>query len=120
MDCVMKRCKVFPKPNAKYISGVLSDQKKIIFPSELPLSLGEIRRCLSYADVYEMPEGKGSDKCVLLGIYNFDADNSKAEAATDVPDVELEYPRDEEDDTETDNDQGKESNDGDSQTEQEG
>lgn len=100
MENVIKRCKVFPKPNAKYIPGVLSENRKIIFPAELPLSESEIKRCMAFADVYEMPDGKGSDKCVLLGWHNFLADNSDAEPATDVPDVELSYPRDEEEDTE--------------------
>lgn len=86
-----KRCKVYPRNNLQFIPGILEKQQRIEFPAELPLSEKELRRCLSYADVYEVTDGGD----VLLTMLNFMADNSEAEPATDVPEVELLYPRDE-------------------------
>lgn len=94
-----KRCKVYPRNNLQFIPGILEKQQRIEFPAELPLSEKELRRCLSYADVYEVTDGGD----VLLTMLNFMSDNSEAEPATDVPEVELLYPRDqktEEDDKE--------------------
>lgn len=92
-----KRCKVFPRNNHQFIPGILVKRKRIDLPAELPLSEHELRRCLSYADVYEMV----GDKCVLLTMHNYLSDNTDAEAATDVPeDVEMNYPRDEEENEE--------------------
>ena len=93
MAIEMKRCKVYPRNGLQFIPGILEKQKRIEFPAELPLSPHEIRRCLSYADVYEV---RGEDDCVLLTLDNYLEDNTDATAATDVPDVELLYPRDEE------------------------
>lgn len=93
---IMKRCKVYPRNGKQFIPGILHKRKKIEFPAELPLTLKEVRRCMSFADVYEMPEGKGTTKCVYLNAQNWMADNSKAEAAKDVPKDKLLYPRDEE------------------------
>ena len=65
------------------------------------MSEKEIRRCLSYADVYEVTDAGD----VLLTLENYLEDNSDATPATDVPEVELLYPRggapeeDEEDET---------------------
>ena len=88
-----KRCKVFPRNNHQFIPGILVNRKRIDLPAELPLSEHELRRCLSYANVYEMV----GDKHVLLTMHNYLSDNTEAEAATDVPeDVEMNYPRDEE------------------------
>lgn len=86
-----KRCKVYPRNGLQFIPGILEKQKRIEFPAELPLSEKELRRCLSYADVYEVTDGGD----VLLTMLNLMSDNSKATPATDVPEVELQYPRDE-------------------------
>ena len=85
-----KRCKVYPRNGMQFIPGILEKQKRIEFPAELPLSEKELRRCLSYADVYEVT-GSGD---VLLTMLNFMSDNSKATPAKDVPEDELQYPRD--------------------------
>lgn len=100
-EAIMKRCKVYPRNGKQYIPGILNKRKRIEFPAELPLTLTEIRRCLSFADVYEMPEGKGTDKCVYLNAQNWMADNSEAEAADDVPKTKLLYPRDEKESEDT-------------------
>lgn len=100
-ESIMKRCKVYPRNGKQYIPGILDKRKRIEFPAELPLTLTEIRRCLSFADVYEMPEGKGTDKCVYLNAQNWMADNSEAEAADDVPKTKLLYPRDEKESEDT-------------------
>lgn len=84
-----KTCKVFPRNDLQYIPGILKDQKRIEVPSKLPLTETELARCLSYADVYEVVDGKD----VLLTRLNYLADNSEAEAADDVPEVELAEPR---------------------------
>lgn len=97
MPVEMKRCKVYPRNGLQFIPGILEKQKRIEFPAELPLSPHEIRRCLSYADVYEVRDG---GDCVLLTMENYLADNSKATAATDVPEDELLYPRDEKEEEE--------------------
>ena len=114
-ESIMKRCKVYPRNGKQYIPGILDKRKRIEFPAELPLTLTEIRRCLSFADVYEMPEGKGTDKCVYLNAQNWMADNSEAEAADDVPDTKLLYPRDEKEseDTSEEKDRAKETQDAD-------
>ena len=114
-ESIMKRCKVYPRNGKQYIPGILDKRKRIEFPAELPLTLTEIRRCLSFADVYEMPEGKGTDKCVYLNAQNWMADNSEAEAADDVPDTKLLYPRDEKEseDTTEGKDRAKETQDAD-------
>lgn len=100
-EAIMKRCKVYPRNGKQYIPGILDKRKRIEFPAELPLTLTEIRRCLSFADVYEMPEGKGTEKCVYLNAQNWMADNSEAEAADDVPKAKLLYPRDEKESEDT-------------------
>lgn len=114
-EAIMKRCKVYPRNGKQYIPGILDKRKRIEFPAELPLTLTEIRRCLSFADVYEMPEGKGTDKCVYLNAQNWMADNSEAEAADDVPEAKLFYPRDEKEseDTSEGKDSAKETQDAD-------
>lgn len=114
-ESIMKRCKVYPRNGKQYIPGILDKRKRIEFPAELPLTLTEIRRCLSFADVYEMPEGKGTEKCVYLNAQNWMADNSEAEAADDVPDTKLLYPRDEKEseDTSEGKDSAKETQDAD-------
>lgn len=114
-EAIMKRCKVYPRNGKQYIPGILNKRKRIEFPAELPLTLTEIRRCLSFADVYEMPEGKGTDKCVYLNAQNWMADNSEAEAADDVPETKLLYPRDEKEseDTSEGKDSAKETQDAD-------
>lgn len=86
-----KRCKVYPRNGLQFIPGILEKQKRIEFPAELPLSEKELRRCLSYADVYEVTDGGD----VLLTTLNYLSDNSEATPATDVPEDELLYPRDE-------------------------
>lgn len=111
-----KRCKVYPRNNLQYISGILEKQKRIELPAELPLSEKELRRCLSYATVYEKVS---ASKDVLLTLDNYLLDNTDAEAATDVPDDELLTPRDEKEEEdgeeeeggeeETDEDKGKSS-----------
>ena len=95
MAVEMKRCKVYPRNGLQFIPGILEKQKRIEFPAELPLSPKELRRCLSYADVYEV---RDDDTCVLLTIENYLADNTDAPEATDVPEDELLYPRDEKED----------------------
>lgn len=96
VKATMKRCKVYPRNGKQFIPGILNKRKRIEFPAELPLTLTEVKRCLMFADVYEMPEGKGSEKCVYLDSQNWMKDNSKADAAKDVPKDKLLYPRDEE------------------------
>ena len=108
-EAIMKRCKVYPRNGKQFIPGILHKRKRIEFPAELPLTLTEIRRCMSFADVYEMPEGKGTDKCVYLNAQNWMSDNSEAEAADDVPKTKLLYPRDEEDDTKDKSEAAKDS-----------
>ena len=71
MAIEMKRCKVYPRNGLQFIPGILEKQKRIEFPAELPLSPKEIRRCLSYADVYEVTDAGD----VLLTLENFMADN---------------------------------------------
>lgn len=95
MAVEMKRCKVYPRNGMQFIPGILEKRKRIEFPAELPLSPHEVRRCLSYADVYEV---RDDDACVLLTMENYLADNTDAPAATDVPEDELLYPRDEKED----------------------
>ena len=85
-----KRCKVYPRNGMQFIPGILEKQKRIEFPAELPLSEKELRRCLSYADVYEVTDSGD----VLLTMLNFMQDNSKATPAKDVPEDEHQYPRD--------------------------
>lgn len=84
-----KVCKVYPRNGLQYIPGILEKRERIEFPAQLPMSEKEIRRCLSYADVYEVTDAGD----VLLTLENYLEDNSKATPATDVPEVELLYPR---------------------------
>lgn len=95
-DLFPKRCKVYPRNGLQFIPGILEKQKRIEFPAELPLSETELRRCLSFADVYEVTDGGD----VLVTLSNYLSDNSKATPAKDVPEVELQYPRDEKDEDE--------------------
>ena len=95
MAVEMKRCKVYPRNGLQFIPGILEKRKRFEFPAELPLSPHEVRRCLSYADVYEVRE---DGTCVLLTLENYLADNTDAPEATDVPEDELLYPRDEKED----------------------
>lgn len=84
-----KVCKVYPRNGLQYIPGILEKRERIEFPAQLPMSEKEIRRCLSYADVYEVTDAGD----VLLTLENYLEDNSDATPATDVPEVELLYPR---------------------------
>lgn len=95
-DLFPKRCKVYPRNGLQFIPGILEKQKRIEFPAELPLSETELRRCLSFADVYEVTDGGD----VLVTLLNYLSDNSKATPAKDVPEVDLQYPRDEKDEDE--------------------
>ena len=95
-DLFPKRCKVYPRNGLQFIPGILEKQKRIEFPAELPLSETELRRCLSFADVYEVTDGGD----VLVTPLNYLSDNSKATPAEDVPEVELQYPRDEKEEDE--------------------
>lgn len=89
----IKVCKVYPRNDLQFISGILTKRERIELPAELPLNEHEIRRCLSYANVYE----KVSDnKDVLLTMQNYLLDNTDAPAATDVPETELKKYRQEE------------------------
>lgn len=99
-DLFPKRCKVYPRNGLQFIPGILEKQKRIEFPAELPLSETELRRCLSFADVYEVTDGGD----VLVTLLNYLSDNSKATPAKDVPEVELQYPRDEKDEGEEEED----------------
>lgn len=87
-----KKVKVFPQKQHKYISGILLKQKRIEVPSEVTVYDKDLRRLLSYADVYEVVDGVGD---VLLTLDNYLKDNSSATPATDVPDVELAKPQEE-------------------------
>lgn len=80
-----KVCKVYPRNGIQTISGILPKQEKIELPAKIKLNEKEVRRCMSFADVYEVVE-KGD---VLLTPVNYLADNAKAEIAKDVPTVEL-------------------------------
>lgn len=99
-DLFPKRCKVYPRNGLQFIPGILEKQKRIEFPAELPLSETELRRCLSFADVYEVTDGGD----VLVTLLNYLSDNSKATPAKDVPEVELQHPRDEKDEGEEEED----------------
>lgn len=88
-----KRCKVYPRNNMQYISGILEKQKRIELPAELPLSEHELRRCLSFANCFEMVGGKH----VLLTLDNFNKDNKDGKDVTaTLPRGEVSKPRDEE------------------------
>lgn len=88
-----KRCKVYPRNNMQYISGILEKQKRIELPAELPLSEHELRRCLSFANCFEMVGGKH----VLLTLDNFNKDNKDGKDVTaTLPGGEVSKPRDEE------------------------
>lgn len=80
-----KVCKIYPRNGIQTISGILPKQEKIELPAKIKLNEKEVRRCMSFADVYEVVE-KGD---VLLTPVNYLADNAKAEIAKDVPTVEL-------------------------------
>lgn len=80
-----KVCKVYPRNGIQTISGILPKQEKIELPAKIKLNEKEVRRCMSFADVYEVVK-KGD---VLLTPVNYLADNSEAEVATDVPEDEL-------------------------------
>lgn len=80
-----KVCKVYPRNGIQTISGILPKQEKIELPAKIKLNEKEVRRCMSFADVYEVVE-KGD---VLLTPVNYLADNSEAEVAKDVPKDEL-------------------------------
>lgn len=97
-----KRCKVYPRNNMQYISGILEKQKRIELPAELPLSEHELRRCLSFANCFEMVGGKH----VLLTLDNFNKDNKDGKDVTaTLPEGEVSKPRDEEDEG-TDEEEG--------------
>lgn len=86
-----KRCKVYPRNNMQYISGILEKQKRIELPAELPLSEKELRRCLSYGNCFEMVGGKH----VLLTLENFSKDNKDGKDVTSMlPKGEVSKPRD--------------------------
>lgn len=90
-----KVCKVYPRNGIQTISGILPKQEKIELPAKIELNEKEVRRCMSFADVYEVVE-KGD---VLLTPVNYLADNSEAEVAKDVPEDELkDYTKKEEED----------------------
>lgn len=87
-----KRCKVYPRNNMQYISGILEKQKRIELPAELPLSEHELRRCLSFANCFEMV----GEKHVLLTLDNFNKDNKDGKDVTaTLPEGEVSKPRDE-------------------------
>lgn len=83
-NVVCKICKVYPAKN-KRITGILTEQKMITEPGIYHLNLKEIRRCMSYADVFEVVTGGD----VLLTPENYTADNSKAKVypADKVPEL---------------------------------
>ena len=83
-NVVCKICKVYPAKN-KRITGILTEQKMITEPGIYHLNLKEIRRCMSYADVFEVVTGGD----VLLTPENYTADNSKAKVypAAKVPEL---------------------------------
>lgn len=92
-----KRCKVYPRNNMQFISGILKNQKRIELPAELPLSEKELRRCLSYGNCFEMVGGKH----VLLTLENFNKDNKDGKDVTStLPEGELSKPRDKEEEEE--------------------
>ena len=93
MESVTKLCRVIPRNEFQYIPGILVKQERIDVPSELPLTLPEIRRCLSYANVYEVVE-EGN---VLLTLDNYTADNSEEETVELPEEIEFEKPRGSED-----------------------
>lgn len=83
-NVVCKICKVYPAKN-KRITGILPEQKMITEPGIYHLNLKEIRRCMSYADVFEVVTGGD----VLLTPENYTADNSKVKVypAAKVPEL---------------------------------
>ena len=83
-NVVCKTCKVYPAKN-KRITGILPERKMITEPGIYHLNLKEIRRCMSYADVFEVVTGGD----VLLTPENYTADNSKAKVypAEKVPEI---------------------------------
>lgn len=72
-NVVCKVCKVYPAKN-KRIPGILPNQKMITEPGIYHLNLKEIRRCMSYGDVFEVITGGD----VLLTPENYHLDNSNA------------------------------------------
>lgn len=90
-NVVCKICKVYPAKN-KRITGILPEQKMITEPGIYHLNLKEIRRCMSYADVFEVVTGGD----VLLTPDNYTADNSKAatypaDKVPEIKDTEIHY-----------------------------
>ena len=90
-NVVCKICKVYPAKN-KRITGILPEQKMITEPGIYHLNLKEIRRCMSYADVFEVVTGGD----VLLTPENYTADNSKAatypaDKVPEIKDKEIHY-----------------------------
>lgn len=90
-NVVCKICKVYPAKN-KRITGILTEQKMITEPGIYHLNLKEIRRCMSYADVFEVVAGGD----VLLTPENYTADNSKAttypaDKVPEIKDKEIHY-----------------------------
>lgn len=90
-NVVCKICKVYPAKN-KRITGILPEQKMITEPGIYHLNLKEIRRCMSYADVFEVVTGGD----VLLTPENYTADNSKAatyptDKVPEIKDTEIHY-----------------------------
>lgn len=87
-----KRCRVYPRNGVQYIPGILTNRQRLELPAELPLNEKELRRCMSFADVYEVRE---DGSCVYMNTLNYYEDTADEPEATDVPEMELVYPRDE-------------------------
>lgn len=88
-----KICKIYPGNNkVTYIPGIMPNRGRLELPARAKLNEGELRKCLSYATVYEEVDGKN----VLLTLNNFNKDNTDGIDAT-IPTVELKnYVKDEE------------------------
>ena len=80
-EVTTKVCKVYPRNGLQYISDILPNRGRIELPAKIEMNSAEVRRCMSFADVYEVIK-KGD---VLLTIENYLEDNADATVATDVP-----------------------------------
>lgn len=77
--------KIYPGNNkVTYIPGILPGRGRLELPARAKLNEGELRKCMSYATVYE----EVGNKNVLLTLQNYNKDNTDG-VDTIIPDVEL-------------------------------
>lgn len=104
---ITKKVKIFPRKYI-FIPGVLINGMRIDRPCIVMLNIREIRKCMVYATVYEVVDKVGD---ILLTPQNIESDNSSAKPSTDVPNVELWDPYNEQNNNfEKDDEDEKDSN----------